>query len=215
MDAPASTVTPLSSAADGQEEPAACAGTAASPESEQVSVDEQRAAQEAESIDTSEAPVNQPGAQQLQTAPDLAAESELHNAALARALTSSFYEQTLLASLMADNPAEVQNSSDAVHSDTAGQLPPQQQQQQEQQQSGVSLGQVFVYPIKSCAGFAPESWPLGQNGLLYDREWALVDGDGAALTQKKLPRLATIRPTIDMDAGMLPVLLSQTSYQLL
>lgn len=31
------------------------------------------------------------------------------------------------------------------------------------------LACIWVYPIKSCAGFAPSSWPLGLNGLLYDR----------------------------------------------
>ena len=33
----------------------------------------------------------------------------------------------------------------------------------------VRLERIWVYPIKSCAGFAPSSWPLGLNGLLYDR----------------------------------------------
>jgi hypothetical protein len=32
-----------------------------------------------------------------------------------------------------------------------------------------TLACIWVYPIKSCAGFAPSSWPLGLNGLLYDR----------------------------------------------
>jgi uncharacterized protein YcbX len=46
---------------------------------------------------------------------------------------------------------------------------------------------------------------------LYDREWALVDSSGAALTQKKLPRLATIRPMLDLNAGMpLPMLATET-----
>ena len=33
------------------------------------------------------------------------------------------------------------------------------------------------------------------------REWALADGNGEALTQKKLPKLATIRPSIDLQKG--------------
>ena len=33
----------------------------------------------------------------------------------------------------------------------------------------VRLERIWVYPIKSCAGFAPSTWPLGLNGLLYDR----------------------------------------------
>ena len=77
----------------------------------------------------------------------------------------------------------------------------------------VVLERIWVYPIKSCAGFAPDSWPLGQNGLLYDREWALVDAEGEALTQKKLPRLATVRPSLNMDAGT--ILLHSLSRSLL
>ena len=40
-------------------------------------------------------------------------------------------------------------------------------------------------------------------GLKYVtcREWAIVDADGEALTQKKLPKLATIRPSIDLQKG--------------
>ena len=33
----------------------------------------------------------------------------------------------------------------------------------------VKLQSIWVYPVKSCAGFAPSSWPLGLNGFLYDR----------------------------------------------
>ena len=33
------------------------------------------------------------------------------------------------------------------------------------------------------------------------REWAIVDSDGEALTQKKLPKLATVRPSIDLQKG--------------
>jgi uncharacterized protein YcbX len=47
------------------------------------------------------------------------------------------------------------------------------------------------------------SWPLGSNGLLYDREWALVDPHGRALSQRRHPRLTQIRPTVDLDAGTL------------
>jgi molybdenum cofactor sulfurtransferase len=66
----------------------------------------------------------------------------------------------------------------------------------------VCLARLWVYPIKSCAGFEPATcWPLGPNGLLLDREWALVDADGAALTLKKVPKLATIKPVLDLQAG--------------
>lgn len=62
----------------------------------------------------------------------------------------------------------------------------------------VRLERIWVYPIKSCGGFCPRAWPLGTRGLLWDREWALVDASGVALTQKQCPRLATVSTTIDL-----------------
>ena len=59
-----------------------------------------------------------------------------------------------------------------------------------------------MYPIKSCAGCSVQRWPLGPNGLLLDREWALVGPQGNALTQKGVPALAAIRPHLDLAAGV-------------
>ena len=66
---------------------------------------------------------------------------------------------------------------------------------------GARLTAIYVYPIKSCAAFEAREWPLGPNGLLLDREWALVGADGAALTLRQAPRLAAVRPRIDLAAG--------------
>ena len=66
------------------------------------------------------------------------------------------------------------------------------------------LAGLWVYPIKSAAPVAADSWPLGPNGLALDREWALVNPNGGALRQGRHPRLATIQPRIDFDAGELP-----------
>ncbi|KAK9787728.1 hypothetical protein WJX73_008150 [Symbiochloris irregularis] len=67
------------------------------------------------------------------------------------------------------------------------------------------LEAIFVYPIKSCAGFSPSEWSLGPNGLLYDREWVLIDESGVALTQKSMPQLGLLRPRIDRSAGVMIV----------
>eukprot|EP00884_Botryococcus_braunii_P022713 jgi/Botrbrau1/9125/Bobra.160_3s0002.1 len=69
----------------------------------------------------------------------------------------------------------------------------------------VRLQRIWVYPIKSCGGFSPTEWPLCTRGLLWDREWALIDASGATLTQKRYPRLATIRTNIDLSSGVLQV----------
>ena len=68
---------------------------------------------------------------------------------------------------------------------------------------GAHLTAIYVYPIKSCAAFQARSWPLGPNGLLLDREWALVGADGAALTLRQAPRMAAVRPSVDLAAGAL------------
>ena len=76
------------------------------------------------------------------------------------------------------------------------------------QGSGPRLAALWVYPIKSCGGCSVQRWPLGPNGLLLDREWALVGPEGSALTQKGLPALASITPRLDLAAGKSTLLCS-------
>jgi molybdenum cofactor sulfurtransferase len=68
---------------------------------------------------------------------------------------------------------------------------------------------LTVYPIKSCAGYriSPRvAWHIHKEGLAWDREWCLVrPGSGAALSQKRYPRMALIRPVIDLKCGVLRV----------
>ncbi|KAJ5923469.1 hypothetical protein N7454_008714 [Penicillium verhagenii] len=68
---------------------------------------------------------------------------------------------------------------------------------------------LSVFPIKSCGAFKiPEGkrWEVRREGLAWDREWCLIhQGTGAALNQKKYPRMALIRPSIDLDRGVLRI----------
>ncbi|CZS94666.1 probable Molybdenum cofactor sulfurase [Rhynchosporium agropyri] len=68
---------------------------------------------------------------------------------------------------------------------------------------------LTIYPIKSCGGFAVPlntDWEIRPEGLAWDREWCLVQqGTGQALSQKRHPRMALIRPAIDFDRGVLRV----------
>lgn len=41
--------------------------------------------------------------------------------------------------------------------------------------------------------------------MRYDRHWALLDGGGEALTLKRCPALALLRPAVDLDRGVLSV----------
>ncbi|MFM0336664.1 MOSC domain-containing protein [Paraburkholderia fungorum] len=56
-----------------------------------------------------------------------------------------------------------------------------------------SISELFVYPIKSCAGIALNAARLFATGLEYDRCWMVTDPGGAMLTQRAYPRMALIK----------------------
>ncbi|KAK4168509.1 putative molybdenum cofactor sulfurase [Cladorrhinum sp. PSN259] len=68
---------------------------------------------------------------------------------------------------------------------------------------------ISIYPIKSCGGFEvpPEvDWEVRPEGLAWDREWCLVhQGTGQALSQKRYPKMALLRPALDFKRGKLRV----------
>ena len=64
--------------------------------------------------------------------------------------------------------------------------------------SNAKLSGIHIYPIKSCGAFSPKIWPVSKAGLLYDRQWVIVNAVGAALTQKREPKLCLIRPDINL-----------------
>ncbi|KAL2065043.1 hypothetical protein VTL71DRAFT_4183 [Oculimacula yallundae] len=73
----------------------------------------------------------------------------------------------------------------------------------------IVLESLTIYPIKSCGGFQVPlntDWEVRPEGLAWDREWCLVhQGTGQALSQKRHPRMALIRPAIDFEQGVLRV----------
>lgn len=66
---------------------------------------------------------------------------------------------------------------------------------------------VTIYPIKSCGGWeipSRRAWDINPEGLAWDREWCLIhQGTRAALSQKRVPRMALIRPSIDFETRVL------------
>lgn len=74
---------------------------------------------------------------------------------------------------------------------------------------GLYVESITIYPIKSCGGFripTRTTWEVRTEGLAWDREWCLVHrGTGQALSQKRHPRMALIRPAIDFTNGQLQV----------
>jgi molybdenum cofactor sulfurtransferase len=77
-------------------------------------------------------------------------------------------------------------------------------------QSGFFIESLSIYPIKSCAAYSipPDTkWRVKESGLDFDREWCLVhQGTGSALSQKRYPRMALLRPSVDLNAGTLRIL---------
>lgn len=61
------------------------------------------------------------------------------------------------------------------------------------------LSQIYLYPVKSLASIAVSSWPVGKNGLLYDRKWMLIDEQHQFLSQRRLPKMALIKTRIEQD----------------
>ncbi|XP_045209996.2 molybdenum cofactor sulfurase-like [Mercenaria mercenaria] len=68
---------------------------------------------------------------------------------------------------------------------------------------GKHLTEIYLYPVKSCAAFKVNEWPLCDRGLLYDREWMIVTESGIAMSQKRESRLCLIKPSIDLNKNHL------------
>jgi uncharacterized protein YcbX len=65
------------------------------------------------------------------------------------------------------------------------------------------IARLFVYPVKSCAGFELREAVLTSAGLDLDRAWMVVDAQGQGVTQRELPRLALVRPTLKLHEVVL------------
>ena len=62
------------------------------------------------------------------------------------------------------------------------------------------ISQMFIYPVKSCAGIEVSESELTETGLRHDREWLIVDQNGQFLTQRQIPHMVWITPRLPEDA---------------
>jgi len=62
-----------------------------------------------------------------------------------------------------------------------------------------TLHALYVHPVKSCAGIGVRSSLLLETGLELDRAWMLVDQRGEFVTQRELPKLALVQPTLRLN----------------
>ena len=74
---------------------------------------------------------------------------------------------------------------------------------------GLRVKSITVYPVKSCGGFVVSPgtpWTVRPEGLAWDREWCLVHrGSGQALSQKRYPHMALLKPDLDFERGVLRI----------
>ena len=67
----------------------------------------------------------------------------------------------------------------------------------------LTLTEINIYPVKSCAGISLDSVQLDRFGPRGDRRWALVDDKGVAITQRDDAQLALIKTQLPSDALIL------------
>ena len=63
----------------------------------------------------------------------------------------------------------------------------------------ITLGGLYIYPIKSLKGIALEEAVVERRGLEYDRRWMLVDEENIFITQREHPRMATIKLKLEAE----------------
>ena len=57
------------------------------------------------------------------------------------------------------------------------------------------------FPVKSCRGESLDTATVEPWGLAGDRRWLVVDGEGAQVTARELPRMLLVTPTTRPDDG--------------
>lgn len=60
----------------------------------------------------------------------------------------------------------------------------------------VTITQLITYPVKSCAGIQLERSAIDYRGLQWDRQWVVVDELGQMLTQRTLPQMVLVQPSL-------------------
>src|SRR5687767_1694620 len=63
----------------------------------------------------------------------------------------------------------------------------------------MNLSEINIYPVKSLKGISLESAIVEERGLQFDRRWMLVDENKQFITQREVPRMATVKLEVDGD----------------
>ena len=62
--------------------------------------------------------------------------------------------------------------------------------------SQIRVSELYVYPIKSAAGWSLAAAEVQERGFAFDRRWMVVDDTGKFMTQRKHPKLALLQVAI-------------------
>lgn len=90
-----------------------------------------------------------------------------------------------------ETATELEPATNSENIDTAGRV-----------DSKIRVSQLFIYPIKACAGVPVESALVTQRGLENDRLFMVIDFTRRSVTQKKHPRLSLVRPSFDSEGRL-------------
>jgi len=85
--------------------------------------------------------------------------------------------------------------------------------------TGLKIEGILVYPVKSCKGMSVDVWSIGLRGLLFDRQWMIIqkkptmsekdnstfktDAAYMLISQRQLPRMSLIGSSVDLESGTL------------
>ncbi len=61
----------------------------------------------------------------------------------------------------------------------------------------MKITELHIYPVKSLGGISLQEARLTSKGLMYDRNWMLLDENGVFMTQRKFPQMALIQTKIE------------------
>ena len=62
----------------------------------------------------------------------------------------------------------------------------------------ITITNLNIYPIKSCQKQIVQKWQISSVGLLYDREWSIIDSENKIIRLKKCPNLIYLIPYINL-----------------
>jgi hypothetical protein len=68
-----------------------------------------------------------------------------------------------------------------------------------------TVAALTYYPVKGCAGISVERARITETGLTHDRSFMLAKPGGAFLSQRLVPAMATVVPSITEDGAVLTV----------